>query len=106
MVIILAAHMALVKWPYMPVSLDSLAGCIYYVCDSAMLADFAKLSMLDKRERDLRIQRMGRKYKFGWITGLSGERRVAVDYAEGESGYQLKSLGPQGFGIGGEIKGK
>ncbi|GAB1316399.1 hypothetical protein MFIFM68171_06609 [Madurella fahalii] len=98
MIIVLITHMWLVKWPYMPVSLDSLAGCIYYVCDSAMLADYARLSMLDKRERDLRIQRMGRKYRFGWMTGLSGERRVAVDYAEGETGYKLKTLGPHGFG--------
>ncbi len=106
MIIVLVAHMWLVKWPYMPVSLDSLAGCIYYVCDSAMVVDYERLSLLDKRERDLRVQRMGRNYRFGWMTGQSGERRVAVDYAEGETGYQLKSLGPQGFGVGGEVKSK
>ncbi|KAK5652263.1 hypothetical protein OQA88_10611 [Cercophora sp. LCS_1] len=106
MIVILVLHMWLVKWPHMPVSIETLAGRIYYVCDSTMLADFARLSMLDRRERDLRVQRMGRKYRFGWVTGLSGERRVAADYAEGETGYQLKTLGTKGFGVGGEIKGK
>jgi len=87
-------------WPEMPVSPDSLAGCAYYVCDSAMLRDFERLSMLEARERDRRVERMERRYRFGWMTGdKSGKRRIGVDYAEGERGFKLRSMGTMGFGV-------
>ncbi|KAK4171386.1 hypothetical protein QBC36DRAFT_315831 [Triangularia setosa] len=47
MIVVLLSHTMLVKWPYMPAAApDSLACCLYYVCDSAMLRDFEGLSML------------------------------------------------------------
>ena len=102
MIIVLLGHVWLVKWPHMPAAApDSLACCVYYVCDSAMLRDFERLSMLGSRERDRRVERMGRMYRFGWMTGVSGEKRVGIDYPEGEQGFKLRTLGAVGFGIAG-----
>jgi len=66
-----------------------------------MLRDFERLSMLGSRERDRRVERMGRMYRFGWMTGVSGEKRVGIDYPEGEQGFKLRTLGAVGFGIAG-----
>ncbi|KAK3318967.1 hypothetical protein B0H66DRAFT_603528 [Apodospora peruviana] len=99
MIATLLGHAILVKWPHLPAaSPDSLACCIYYVCDSAMLRDFEGLSMLGMAQRDRRVERMGRMYRFGWMTGVSGETRVGMDYPEGGQGFKLQSLGALGLG--------
>ncbi|KAK3365593.1 hypothetical protein B0T24DRAFT_710709 [Lasiosphaeria ovina] len=106
MILVLVAHMWLVKWPDLAAAgacsdgACTLAVAAYYVCDSYMLRDFERLSLLGRVERDRRVEGMRRLYRFGWITGVSGETRVGIDYAEGERGYQLKSLGAPGFGFG------
>jgi len=69
-----------------------------------MLGDFTRLSILGGPERDRRVERMARRYRFGWITGVSGERRIGCNYAEGGQGFEMRGLGAQGFGIGGSIK--
>ncbi|KAM7196607.1 hypothetical protein V8F33_006106 [Rhypophila sp. PSN 637] len=101
MIVILMAHMWLVKWPAMPAAPDSLAGWIYYVIDSAMLRDFERLSMVSTKERDKRVERMGRLYRFGWMTGVSGfgVSRIGIEYPEGEQGFKMYSLGAA-FGMG------
>ncbi|KAK1758908.1 hypothetical protein QBC47DRAFT_370731 [Echria macrotheca] len=104
LIIILAIYMWLVKWPRMPVASDSLAARIYYVCDSNMVRDFERLSTLTTVERDRRVRRMARMYRFGWTMGVSGHRRVAIDYAEGEQGFKMHSLGAFGFGIAGRMR--
>ncbi|KAK4224308.1 hypothetical protein QBC38DRAFT_515357 [Podospora fimiseda] len=82
MISVLVSHIWLVKWPHMPAAApDSLACCMYY--------------------RDRRVERMGRMYRFGWMTGVSGEKRVGIDYPEGEQGFKMKSLGGIGFGTAG-----
>ncbi|KAK0622329.1 hypothetical protein B0T14DRAFT_580404 [Immersiella caudata] len=106
MILILLVYMRFAQWPELPVPPDSLAGVIYYVCNSQMLKDFERLSMLGTRERDRRVERMARRYSFGWITGASGERRIACDYAEGGQGFEMRSLAPLGFGVGGKMKPK
>jgi hypothetical protein len=78
----------------LPVDPHTLAGRMYYVCDSRMLWDFERLSMLGSKHRDERVARMGRGYRFGVIRGLSsGESRVGIDYAAefepGEQGIEL-----------------
>ncbi|KAK0619031.1 ankyrin repeat-containing domain protein [Immersiella caudata] len=103
MILTLLGHMGLVAWPYMPVSPDSLAGRAYYICDSATLRDFERLSMLGGRERDRRVERMGRLYRFGWMTGISGERRVGIEYGEAEQGFKMHSLEALGFSTTAEI---
>lgn len=53
------------------------------MCDSRMLRDFERLSMLGKKHRDERVARMGRRYRYGLMRGsISGESRERIDYAE------------------------
>jgi len=73
-----------VKWPHMPVDPSTIAGAMYYVCDSRMLAGFEGLSVLPKEQRDSRVEEMGDLYRFGSIDGLSSSagstrRRIGVD---------------------------
>lgn len=68
-----------VSWPHMPVDPSTIAGAVYYVCDSWMLWSMEGLSTLPKEERDRRVAEWGLKYEFGDITGLSGRSRVGVD---------------------------
>ncbi|OIW28788.1 hypothetical protein CONLIGDRAFT_632999 [Coniochaeta ligniaria NRRL 30616] len=72
-----------VKWPHLPVDPSTVAGCMYYVCDSWMLYSFEGTSTLKKRDRDWRVSEMGFKYEYGDIQGVSGLRRYGVDGARG-----------------------
>ncbi|KAK0704542.1 hypothetical protein B0H67DRAFT_648968 [Lasiosphaeris hirsuta] len=104
MVITLLTYIWPVKWPYMPVALNTLASRIYYICDSVMLRDFERLSMLGAAERDRRVKRAARLYRFGSMVGVSGQRRIGIDYAEGEQGFMLHSLHAMGFGVAGKMR--
>jgi len=77
---------------HLPVHPQTLAGRMYYVCDSAFLADFARLSMLSTRRRDERVLMLERRYRFGDMVGVSGRRRVGIDYASG-SGVRVSLRG-------------
>ncbi|KAK3367291.1 hypothetical protein B0T24DRAFT_710100 [Lasiosphaeria ovina] len=69
----------------MSVRPDSIAGCLYYVCDSAMLRDLEGLAMLGEKERARLVGDMGRVYVFGDMLGIdSRKRRVGIDYGLGE----------------------
>lgn len=83
MIITLAASF-LIRWPHLPVDPRTIAGAMYYVCDSRMLETLDGLSTLPKKDRDLRIRRMGRRYGFGYVKGLNGRIRVGVDVVEEE----------------------
>lgn len=77
MVLTLAASF-LIKWPHLPVDPRTVAGAMYYVCDSNMLETLAGMSTLGKMDRDRRIKQMGYRYEFGYVKGLSGRGRVGV----------------------------
>jgi len=79
MILVLLATLV-VRRPRIPVEPDTIAGGLYYVCDSPMLSDFVGLSTLDRAERDRLIERMGRKYTLGPVMGDSGLKRIGVDY--------------------------
>ncbi|KAK5651651.1 hypothetical protein OQA88_11826 [Cercophora sp. LCS_1] len=97
--LVLAFHVFWTSWIHLPVDPGTLAGRMYYVCDSAMLADFEHLSMLGRRQRDERVIRMNRLYKFGPMEGVvTGRVRLGADYGQGERGIKLKKL--DGFGRG------
>jgi uncharacterized membrane protein YgcG len=68
-----------VSWPHMPVDPSTIAGAVYYVCDSWMLWSLEGLSRLREEERDGRIAELALRFRFGDIVGLSGRRRVGVD---------------------------
>ncbi|KAK4215214.1 hypothetical protein QBC37DRAFT_282137 [Rhypophila decipiens] len=80
---------------YMPVRVNTLAGCMYYLCESRILNDF-KFDVVEsdmseptgrkneqKAEQKLKsaVIALDRKYFFGRIVGqTSGATRLAVDY--------------------------
>ncbi|KAK4201020.1 hypothetical protein QBC40DRAFT_64301 [Triangularia verruculosa] len=76
---IVVAASFFVKWPHMPVDPSTVAGAMYYVCDSWMLWSLEGLSQVPKEERDRRVQEVGMQYGFGNIVGQSGKKRVGVD---------------------------
>ncbi|KAK4211182.1 hypothetical protein QBC37DRAFT_19376 [Rhypophila decipiens] len=78
-----------------PPAPTSIAGYMYYVCDSVMLRDFEGLSTSPRKVRDKAVMDMaarhheghlesrgGQGYAFGTMTGVSGVRRVGIDYAD------------------------
>ncbi|KAK0715258.1 hypothetical protein B0H67DRAFT_514248 [Lasiosphaeris hirsuta] len=67
------------SWPHMPVDPSTIAGAVYYVCDSKMLSSFEGLSVLGQEERDRRVEQMPAKFAFGSIVGKSGTIRTGVD---------------------------
>ncbi|KAI1088704.1 hypothetical protein F5B19DRAFT_470214 [Rostrohypoxylon terebratum] len=68
-----------VPWPHMPVDPSTIAGAMYYVCDSWMLGRFEGLSMMKRQDRDWHVNEMNLRYEFGEIRGASGIVRIGVD---------------------------
>lgn len=88
MVIAVASSLA-VRWPHMPVDPRTIAGAMYYVCNSGILASFDGLASVEMRDRDWMVKSMGLQYRFGTMTGLGGKERVGIDAVniqEGEDG--------------------
>lgn len=70
----------------MPVDVGTIAGRMYYVCDSWFTRD-----VFDHRDGDLASRRgpilANTKYRFGEMVGVSGARRFGIDYAVAEQKY-------------------
>ncbi|KAM7224616.1 hypothetical protein V8F06_000397 [Rhypophila decipiens] len=81
---------------YMPVRVNTLAGCMYYLCESRMINDF-KFDLVEsdmseptgRRKKDQKWEQklenavvaLDKRYFFGRIVGqTSGATRLAVDY--------------------------
>jgi len=73
-----------IRYPPMPVDPRSIAGAMYYVSQSHMLSDFNGISRFDAKEREQRVQEMGRRYFYGVLVGGTW-RRMGVDYDMGPS---------------------
>jgi len=78
MVVAVAASF-LIRWPHMPVDPRTVAGALFYVCDSWMLDGLEGVSAMGKGERDGALRRMGLRYAFGEMTGIRGKERVGID---------------------------
>ncbi|KAM7190486.1 hypothetical protein V8F33_009469 [Rhypophila sp. PSN 637] len=78
---------------YMPVRVNTLAGCMYYLCESRMINDFkfdvqtmsepTRSQKEQKPEQKLKnaVVALDKRYFFGRIVGqTSGATRLAVDY--------------------------
>lgn len=85
MVLVVAASF-FIRWPHMPVDPTTIAGAMYYVCDSWMLWSFDGLSTTTKKELDLTVSGFGLRYAFGDVEGISGLRRIGVDAVDGSGG--------------------
>lgn len=69
----------LIHWPNLPVNPSTIAGAMFYVCDSQMLDMFDDLARKDKRARDLDVRAMGGRYAYGQTVGTNEKNRVKVD---------------------------
>ena len=77
-----------VAWPPMPVDPRSVAGMVWYVCESRrLLEDVRGLSEVDGKERDRRIRERGRRYFYGDVGG--GRLGVEVHLGVGEGGEEV-----------------
>ncbi|KAH8647971.1 hypothetical protein BX600DRAFT_518371 [Xylariales sp. PMI_506] len=71
-----------VRWPPMPVNPATIAGAMYYICDSGVVNDMESTSVFAKKERDWHANSMGKRYEFGPMTGFSGIERIGVNSVE------------------------
>lgn len=85
----------LVKWPHMPVDPRTIAGAMFYICDSRMLSMFEGMACLGKKERDLEIRYMRSSIEYGLIRGVSGRERMGVEVYEdrGEAARMVPDKG-------------
>ena len=83
MIIVLLVNLVFVKYPRLPVDPETLGGGLFYLCDSQMTEELADESGTTESEVS-RLGLLGRKkyYRLGQLTGVSGRRRVGVDFAE------------------------
>ncbi|KAM7203081.1 hypothetical protein V8F33_002429 [Rhypophila sp. PSN 637] len=81
MVVVLLSSFVFAKPYYMPVDPGTIAGRMYYVCDSWATRDLAGLADLDHEARKETIENFSKAfYKFGPMVGPSGTERIGVDY--------------------------
>ena len=66
----------------LPVEPDTLAGGLYYLCDSFTARDLVGISASAERGRAKQVVGMQRRYRFGKTVGISGASRVGIDYAD------------------------
>ena len=68
----------------MPVDPSTVAGNMYYLCDSPILGDFKGRSLMDKKERNIQIKRIRTKFRFGEVGSRSGKPGISVSYEKVE----------------------
>ncbi|KAF7539159.1 hypothetical protein G7054_g2387 [Neopestalotiopsis clavispora] len=68
-----------VKWPHMPVDPSTIAGAMYYVCDSWMLRDLKHFGEMGRDDCNTRMNAMDQEYTYGEFVGQSGTLRIGVD---------------------------
>jgi hypothetical protein len=77
LILVLGYGALFVKYPHMPIDPGTVAGKMYYLCDSDILYDFQGFSGLEVKECLTRLD-PDWKYTFGKMTGVSGEQRIGV----------------------------
>ncbi|ROV91903.1 hypothetical protein VPNG_09763 [Cytospora leucostoma] len=72
-----------ITWPHMPVDPRTVAGAMFYVCDSWMLETLQGMSTMGKKDRDLDVKYLRLRYGYGRIKGaVSQEERMGVDVCD------------------------
>lgn len=71
-----------VDWPHMPVDPRTIAGAMFYVCDSRVLGQLEGMAVVSKKERDLEVRHLRSRYGFGVVRGVSGGERMGVDVCD------------------------
>ncbi|KAI1155708.1 hypothetical protein F4825DRAFT_468065 [Nemania diffusa] len=67
-----------VKWPDMPVEPGTIAGAMYYVCNTSAVDMFEGLSTLSKKERDRAVANMALLYELSETVSATGDSRVGL----------------------------
>ena len=75
--LVLAYGTLFVKYPHVPIDPSSVAGRMYYLCDSDVMLDFQGMSRMSEKECLSRLD-PDWKYTFGKMVGVSGETRIGV----------------------------
>jgi hypothetical protein len=79
MITVLMASRVFARWPSLLVEPNSIAGCMYYVCDSNMLEGLKGGTVLcDNKQTAPRPKQVKEWYGFGEMTGISGELRIGI----------------------------
>ena len=78
MIVVLLTCMLFVKWPALPADPQTIAGCLYHVCDSSWLGDLEGLFAAGQKERERRLGGTDKKYYLGKVVG-EHETRVGIE---------------------------
>lgn len=75
MMMVAVAGSFLIRWPNLPVDPSTIAGAMFYVCDSHMLEAFDDLARKSKKERDSDVRAMGSWYVISetWVSARKKE---------------------------------
>lgn len=82
LMILVLAWSFLTAWPHMPVDSRTVAGAMFYVCDSWMLETMQGMSRMGKGDRDLDVRYLRLRYAYGYVSGVSGKERMGVDVCD------------------------
>lgn len=85
LMILVILYSFFIRWPHMPVDPRTIAGAMFYVCDSWMLGTMDGIATLGKKERDSIVRSQRLRYEFASSDGVSGNERMNVDIC-GEMG--------------------
>jgi len=69
MIVVLLTCMLFVKWPALHADPQTIAGCLYYVCDSSWLGDLEGLFAAGQKERERWLGGTDKKYYLGKVVG-------------------------------------
>lgn len=94
MLLVVAASF-LIRWPHMPVDPRTVAGAMYYVCDSWMLETMEGMATSTKAERDARMRHLKQNYMYGNREGVSGKSRLGVDVVDDRGEAAVSYQKPQ-----------
>jgi hypothetical protein len=81
MILVIICGVFFIKHPPLPVDPGSLAGRIYYLCDSHVVEGFQGTARMERAECEREVVDGMKWYRFGKMIGVSGELRAGVDMA-------------------------
>ncbi|KAH8889111.1 hypothetical protein GQ53DRAFT_825871 [Thozetella sp. PMI_491] len=79
MILVLLLSSVLARWPYLPIDPNTIAGRLYYICDSRMLQEFEQKGNLEPKEWAEHLSSSIIRYKLGRMVGVSGQVRLGID---------------------------
>lgn len=79
LMMIVILYSFLIRWPHMPVDPRTIAGAMFYVCDSWMLGTMEGMATLGKKDRDSIVRAQRLRFEFASSEGVNGKERMNVD---------------------------